>query len=58
MSDHSKTDRRASGEAQQFEKPVHILVGLGFPRKVGNVSEAHQLLIDWPAITRNSSHGW
>jgi Protein of unknown function (DUF982) len=39
-----------------FEKPVRILVGLGFPREVRGVWDAHQLLSDWPAFTRNRSH--
>ena len=39
-----------------FEKPVRILVGLGFPREIGSVWEAHELLSDWPVFTRNKSH--
>ena len=56
--DYTETHRKEEAvNLNDFEKPVSILVGLGFPREVGGVWEAHQLLIDWPAITRNSSHG-
>lgn len=39
-----------------FEKPVRILVGLGFPREIRDVREAHQLLSEWPEFSRNRSH--
>jgi hypothetical protein len=39
-----------------FEKPVCILVGLGFPRKVESVEEAYQLLADWPQFSKNAAH--
>jgi hypothetical protein len=33
--------------AKPFEKPVRVWVGLGFPRKINTVVDAHQLLLDW-----------
>ncbi|MBZ9681764.1 DUF982 domain-containing protein [Mesorhizobium sp. CO1-1-7] len=40
----------------QFEEPVTILVGMGFPRKIESVMEAYALLQDWPAASRNGAH--
>ncbi|MER9167763.1 DUF982 domain-containing protein [Mesorhizobium australicum] len=40
----------------QFEEPVTILVGMGFPRKIESVMEAYVLLQEWPAASRNSAH--
>jgi hypothetical protein len=31
----------------QFDRPLSIFVGLGFPRQVQSVVEAYQLLQDW-----------
>lgn len=33
--------------AQHFEKPVRVLVGLGFPRQLNTVVDAYQMLLDW-----------
>ncbi len=33
--------------AQPFEKPVHVLVGLGFPRQLNTVFDAYQFASDW-----------
>jgi len=33
--------------AKPFEKPVRVLVGLGFPRQINSVSDAYQMLLDW-----------
>lgn len=33
--------------AKPFEKPVRILVGLGFPHQVNTVADAYQVLLDW-----------
>ncbi|TSE12823.1 DUF982 domain-containing protein [Mesorhizobium intechi] len=40
----------------QFEKPVTLLVGTGFPRRVESVMDAYVLLQDWPAAGRNGAH--
>ena len=33
--------------SQPFEKPVHVLVGLGFPRQIHNTFDAYQFLMNW-----------
>ncbi|MDG4884127.1 DUF982 domain-containing protein [Mesorhizobium sp. WSM4884] len=33
--------------AEPFEKPIRILVGLGFPRQLNTVADAYQFVIDW-----------
>lgn len=33
--------------AQPFEKPIHVLVGLGFPRQLNTVVDAYQFAQDW-----------
>ncbi|MER8445258.1 DUF982 domain-containing protein [Mesorhizobium sp. M1066] len=40
----------------QFEEPVTLLVGMGFPRKIDSVMEAYALLQDWPSAGRNGAH--
>ena len=40
----------------EFSKPVSIFVGLGFPRHVESVVEAHQVLSDWPMSGRGPDH--
>ena len=40
----------------QFEKPVTLLVGMGFPRRVESVMDAYVLLQEWPAAGRNGAH--
>lgn len=39
-----------------FEKPVAILVGLGFPRKIGSANEAYQLLSDMRLTASHGAH--
>lgn len=41
----------------QFERPVTILVGLGFPRQVDNAVEACSLLQDMAATYHGPSQG-
>ncbi|TPI09267.1 DUF982 domain-containing protein [Mesorhizobium sp. B4-1-3] len=33
--------------AKPFEKPIHVWVGLGFPRQLNTVADAYQFVIDW-----------
>ena len=33
--------------AQPFEKPVHVWVGLGFPRQLNTVVDAYQFASEW-----------
>jgi len=33
--------------SQPFEKPVHVWVGLGFPRQLNSVVDAYQFVMDW-----------
>jgi hypothetical protein len=33
--------------SQPFEKPVHVWVGLGFPRRLNSVVDAYQFVVDW-----------
>ena len=33
--------------AQPFLKPVHVWVGLGFPRQLNTVADAYQFAADW-----------
>ena len=39
-----------------FEKPVTVLIGMGFPARIENAMEAYALLHDWPAANRNHTH--
>ncbi|MBP2449178.1 DUF982 domain-containing protein [Rhizobium leguminosarum] len=39
-----------------FEKPVSILVGLGFPAKVRSAMEAYRHLVEWPVSLRDNGH--
>lgn len=32
---------------KSFEKPVRILVGLGFPHQINTVADAYQVLLNW-----------
>lgn len=34
-------------DTKLFAQPVSIIVGLGFPRQIGTVSEAFQVLNEW-----------
>jgi len=33
--------------SSSFEKPVRVLVGLGFPRQLNTVADAYQFAVDW-----------
>ena len=33
--------------SKPFEKPVRILVGLGFPRQLNTVADAYQFAVEW-----------
>jgi hypothetical protein len=39
---------------QTFEKPISVLIGLGFIRTVPNVMAAYELVAEWPASPRSS----
>ena len=41
---------------RQFEEPVTLLIGMGFPARIESVVEAYALLQDWPACSRNGAH--
>lgn len=40
---------------KRFDKPVTLLVGLGFPARIESVPDAYALLQDWPYTGRNAS---
>lgn len=40
---------------KRFDKPVTLLIGLGFPARIESVPEAYALLSDWPYAGRNAS---
>ena len=33
--------------ANDFEKPIRVFVGLGFPRQLNSVTDAYQFLLDY-----------
>jgi hypothetical protein len=39
-----------------FREPVSILVGIGFPAKVGSVTDAYRHLCEWPMRLRDNAH--
>jgi hypothetical protein len=39
-----------------FDEPVAILVGMGLPVRIEDVTQAYVLLRDWPAAERNGTH--
>lgn len=39
-----------------FERPVSILVGIGFPGEIRSVMDAYRLLVDWPAPSGDAVH--
>jgi len=39
-----------------FERPVRILVGLGFPAQICSVMDAYRLLVDWRAPSMDAAH--
>ncbi|MDW6021750.1 DUF982 domain-containing protein [Mesorhizobium sp. BAC0120] len=43
-------------KSRLFDQPVSIFVGLGFPREVRGVTDAFQVLTEWPQSGRDSSH--
>ncbi|WP_318013310.1 DUF982 domain-containing protein [Mesorhizobium sp. B263B2A] len=52
---HNREEAKAMNRGQ-FEEPVTVLVGMGFPVAIENVMEAYALLQDWPAAGRNGAH--
>lgn len=42
--------------AQTFEKPVSVLIGLGFIRTVSTVMAAYEMVAEWPASPRSRTH--
>ncbi|MGX7873759.1 DUF982 domain-containing protein [Mesorhizobium sp. ORM6] len=52
---HNREEAKAMNRGQ-FEEPVTVLVGMGFPVRIENVMEAYALLEDWPAAGRNGAH--
>jgi len=40
----------------QFQRPVVILTGLGFPTAVSSVMEAYMFLADWSSSKRDACH--
>jgi hypothetical protein len=44
-------------EHNQFQHPVRVLVGLGFPTDIQSVKDAFVLLDEWPPSKRNAAHG-
>ena len=43
-------------DSTHFTKPVTVLVGLGFPRKIRSAYEAYQLLCDMRLATSRGAH--
>ena len=43
-------------KSRLFDQPVSIFVGLGFPREVRGVTDAYQVLTEWPQSGRDASH--
>jgi hypothetical protein len=39
-----------------FEKPILILVGLGFPAEMRGVTDAYRHLCEWPLRLRDNAH--
>lgn len=39
-----------------FERPVSILVGLGFPGEIRSVMDAYRLLVEWPVSSGDAAH--
>lgn len=39
-----------------FERPVGILVGLGFPAEIRSVMDAYRLLVEWRAPSGDAAH--
>ena len=44
-------------EHNQFQHPVRVFVGLGFPIDIQSVKDAFVLLDEWPPSKRNAAHG-
>jgi hypothetical protein len=44
-------------EHNQFQHPVRVLMGLGFPTDIQSVKDAFVLLDEWPPSKRNAAHG-
>lgn len=43
-------------EINLFEKPVSILVGLGYPAKIQNAKQAYEFLSETPAVSSKRAH--
>lgn len=43
-------------DSLRFEKPVTLLLGIGFPSSIETVGEAYALLQDWPVADRDEAH--
>ena len=43
-------------EYNLFQRPVTVLMGLGFPTEIQSVKEAHALLNEWPPSRRDAAH--
>ncbi|MFI0844412.1 DUF982 domain-containing protein [Mesorhizobium sp. IMUNJ 23232] len=41
-------DKEVKVLANDFEKPIRVFVGLGFPRQLNSVVDAYQFLLDYP----------
>jgi hypothetical protein len=53
--DNSRPSISASTDLT-FEKPVTVLVGIGFPRSINSVADAYAFLDDWPYTSRTAAH--
>jgi hypothetical protein len=40
----------------RFDKPVSILVGLGYPAKIHSAKQAYEFLSETPAISAKKAH--
>jgi hypothetical protein len=43
-------------EFNRFEKPVSILVGLGYPAKIQSAKQAYEYLSETPAVSSKKAH--
>lgn len=51
----SRREEERERKMKRFDKPVTLLIGLGFPARIESVPEAYALLQDWPHAGRNAS---
>jgi Protein of unknown function (DUF982) len=47
---------RRTMEHNLFQRPVTMLVGLGFPTEIRSVKEAYAMLGEWPPSKRDAAH--